>query len=220
MGTKYSNRLGFNPLKKEVVIATYNRDYGWVNELDKEVLITVYRKGDKELFPNEIHLKNVGVDVHTFFYHLYNRYDTLSDVTYFAQDYPLDHVSNYIELVNSNIEYLNQNAIQKVKNNCWFFNTYYNNTIECDNQGQPHHLEDYLNLKYIWDQLFKVKSPNSYVFTPSGHFVITKEHARKIPKEVYKKIVYILETGSNAPWEIERLEPYIFINNINDLYYE
>ena len=159
--------------------------------------------------------KNVGRCVHTFFYHLYNRYETLSDLTYFSQDYHEDHVANYIELMNGSLEILNENAIEKIDDNCWFFNTQFNAAIYCNNEGNPH---DYgLNLSNLWRRLFNTMPPNIYRFTPAGHFAITKEHATKISRDVYKKIIDILESENRAPWEVERLEPYIFINNYKDL---
>jgi hypothetical protein len=32
-------------MKKELVIAAYDRDYSWVNKLNNDVSVTVYRKG-------------------------------------------------------------------------------------------------------------------------------------------------------------------------------
>lgn len=200
---------------KEVVISAYNRDYSWIKNLNKDIKTTIYRKGDL-LLDGEIKIEpNVGRDVHTFFYHLYHRYDTLSDITYFSQDYHEDHVNNYLELMNGDINMLNNNAIEKIENDCWFFNTHFKMAIDCDNSGNPH--DSGLNLKNLWDKIFNINSPTHFKFTPAGHFAITKEHARKIPKEIYKKIIDILETEAKSPWEIERLEPYIFINNYKDL---
>jgi dTDP-4-dehydrorhamnose reductase len=200
---------------KEVVISAYNRDYSWIKKLNKDIKKSIYRKGDL-LLDGEIKIEpNVGRDVHTFFYHLYHRYDNLSDLTYFSQDYYEDHVNNYLELMNGDINMLNNNAIEKIENSCWFFNTQFKMAIDCNNFGNPH--DSNLNLKNLWDKIFNIDSPNIYRFTPAGHFVITKEHARKIPRDIYKKILDILETEYRSPWEVERLEPYIFINNYKDL---
>ena len=62
-------------MKKELVIAAYDRDYSWVNKLNNDVSVTVYRKGSGGLLDGEILITpNVGRDVHTFFYHLYNNF--------------------------------------------------------------------------------------------------------------------------------------------------
>jgi len=49
---------------------------------------------------------------------------------------------------------------------------------------------------------------------PGGHFVITKEQVRMRSKEFYKKIIDLLIEDDNSPWMFERLECYIFNNNL------
>ena len=54
---------------KELVIASYDRDYSWINNLDNNIKVTIYKKGNNELKSNEILIEpNLGRDVHTFFY--------------------------------------------------------------------------------------------------------------------------------------------------------
>jgi len=194
-------------MKKELVIAACNRDYSWIDFINDDVRVTVYKKGDSELKDNEVLIEpNLGRDVHTFFYHLYNNYDNLADVTFFSQDYPFDHVANYTSLINGNNLLWDAYAHQ-FNEGCWFFCTQYG-VLNCDKNGSPHHPG--LNLEGMWKQLFDLPCPDSFQFTPSGHFAITKEHARKTSKSQYRKILDILESQPTSPWEIERLEPYIF----------
>jgi hypothetical protein len=103
---------------KEIIIAAYDRDYSWIDQLDDDVKITIYRKGTNQNNPNEIYIENnVGRDVHTFFYHFANNYDNLSDYTFTSQDYFEDHVNNYIELINKIIINLNRNPCKLQVNN-------------------------------------------------------------------------------------------------------
>jgi hypothetical protein len=191
---------------KELVIAAYDRDYSWVNKLNPKIKITPYRKGDNPLLPGEAYIPlNQGRDVHTFFYHLFINYNNLADVTFFSQDYPFDHVQNYIDIINGDEKLWTQLSVQSIPG-CWFFCTQYN-VLTCDKQGAPHHPG--LNLEKMWNQLFDIPCPNSFHFTPTGHFAISKEYARKLPRSRYKQIINILETQPTSPWEIERLEPYI-----------
>jgi hypothetical protein len=194
---------------KEVVIAAYDRDYDWVNNLNSDVKVTVYKKGDSLLKDNEILIQpNLGRDVHTFFYHLYTQYDNLSDVTFFSQDFPFDHVANYIEIINGDKVLWNSLAKQHV-DGCWFFCTQYG-ILECDKNGAPHHPG--LDLEKMWNTLFPDdECPEHIYFTPTGHFAISKEQTQKIPKDYYRFILDILENETTSPWEIERLEPYIFL---------
>jgi hypothetical protein len=93
-------------MKKELVIAAYDRDYGWKQYINEDVKITVYNKNQNTLKEGEILLTpNVGRDVHTFFNHIIENYDNLSDYTFFSQDEPFDHVNNIIALVNGVPEY-------------------------------------------------------------------------------------------------------------------
>jgi hypothetical protein len=193
---------------KEIIIAAYDRDYSWIENLNQDVKVTVYKKGLNKLEPNEILIEpNLGRDVHTFFYHLVNRYDSLSDITFFSQDYPFDHVSNYIEMINGDRDLWNQNAKQ-TNGECWFFCTQYE-ILSCDRNGNPDHPG--LELEKMWNKLFRYPCPEVINFTPTGHFAISKAQAKKIPVEYYKHMLNILETQPTSPWEVERLEPYIFL---------
>jgi len=213
-----------NKQSKEVVIAAYDKNYNWINQLDSNVKVTVYKKGFESL-PNEILIEpNVGRDVHTFFYHLVHNYNNLSDYTFFAQDYPFDHVENYISLINGDKQLWFEHARQST-DGCWFFNTYYY-TFLCDKTGIPNSVViDDLSLKIwptgewrdmdlesTWHQLFNIPCPDYFMFTPAGHFCISKEQVLKKPLEYYKLILNILETNPESPWVIERLESYIFLH--------
>lgn len=193
---------------KEVIISAYKRDYSWINNLNSDIKATVYRKGENFNTPNEIFIENnVGRDVHTFFNHFVERYDTLSEYTFTTQDYFEDHVSNYLDIMNGNKDTWDTYA-QQVFSECWFFSTTYP-ILLCDRNGRPHH-DGTINLKPIWDKLFLDPCPETFRFTPAGHFCVSKSHVRKRPIGFYKDIVDILETDELSPWVIERLMPYIF----------
>ena len=198
---------------KELVLAIWDRDYTWINKLSNDIKITKYNKNLNTLKDDHIFLStNVGRDVHTFFYHIVNRYETLSEYTFFAQDYIEDHVNNYTDIINGDINDIKNNAIQDL-GGCWFFNTDYNYILECNSNGEPQH--GGLPLERIWNLLFNKPLPEPIRFTAAGHFCITKEHAHQYPVEWYKKILNVLETEEVSPWCIERFEPYIFENKKN-----
>ena len=192
---------------KELVIAVYNKDYSWVNKLDPKVKITPYRKGNNVLLPGEIYMPvNVGKGDHTIFHHLYTNYDNLADITFFSQDYPFDHVRNYVDIINGD-ETLWEDKGHQQKPGCWFFCTQYA-VINCNRRGAPH--SPRLNMLKMWEQLFDTPCPQTFHFTPTMHFAISKEYAHTLPRSRYKQIMDILATEPDSPWEIERLAPYIF----------
>lgn len=212
-------------MRKELVIAAYQRDYGWIKYVNHHVRVTVYRKGQKSEDPREIFLENnVGQDVHTFFYHIAKNYDKLADVTFFSQDHPFDHAFNYIDIINGNPTYWDLVARLK-KDTYWAFSTgtalhwephmpkeaYTGNTLICDTTGAPHHVPSNLNIDTLWTQLFKDPPPQKYEFVPAGHFCVTRDAVQNRSKAFYEKLVGILEsTRPFCPYEVERLEPYIF----------
>lgn len=213
-------------MKKELVISVFDKDLFWVNKVSKDVSIKKYRKGINLNLSDEIYLSNnVGRDVHTFFYHILNNYDTLADITFFSQDYPFDHIENYVEIVNSDVEFITKCSILHF-DGYWGF--HWNNIgtmwqlnpssqftngriLTCFNDGYPHDKNLYVD--ETWKSMFNCPYPSSYDFVPGGHFCVTKETVRIRTKEFYQHIVTLLETYDKMPWNIERLEPYIFNKN-------
>jgi len=202
-------------MNKELVIAAYNRDYEkHFSGVKEDVIKTVYRKGDiSNLKPNEIFIdNNIGRDVHTFYYHIVNRYDTLSDITFFSQDFFEDHVSNYIEIINGDKDTWDSNGTL-YDESCWFFNTgmmdHPRGTLDCDKNGFPHHN---LGNEIIetWDTLFESPCPETITFSTGGHFAISREGAHKVPLNTYKKVLDLLEKPyTSSPYVMERLNVYV-----------
>lgn len=213
---------------KELVIAAYDKNLDWITEVDRNVKITIYRKGDiLPLRENEIKITpNKGRCVHTFFNHIYTNYDNLSDYTFFVQDFPFDHWGNLLYILNSDVSEISRNASLTIGG----YYGYHNNTlgtawtmdpsyqfgngfvISCYSNGFPQDLNPNINVDKYWRLLFSDihSPPPMYEFIPGGHFVITKEQVRMRSKEFYKKIVDLLIEDDNSPWMFERLECYIF----------
>ena len=222
-------------MNKELIISVYNEDYSWINEINKDVKITVYRKGKEPLY-NEILIKNnVGRDVHTFFYHICENYNNLSDMLYFSQDYPFDHVENYVHIINGGIDECKNNSIVNFGG---FYGYHWNSVtvptpkagvmwtlyssnqfgpnnkvLICNSNGYPQDSNPNINVDSVWELLFNEPKPNNYEFVPGGHFSITKEQILKRSLDFYKSILNLLESDITMPWNIERLECYIFNEN-------
>jgi len=196
-------------MRKEIVIAAYDRDYSWINDIDPSVKITVYRKGSPdESKPYEIFLENnVGRDVHTFFKHIVDKYDTLAEFTFFSQDDPFDHVSNLVDMVNGDHALWTQEAMAWL-GECWFFDTNYRHLLVCDEFGGPHHPG--LRLLETWQKIFDHPMPNPIHFVAAGHFCISRTQIHRKPKSFYERIVKVLEEDPESPWCIERFEVFIF----------
>jgi hypothetical protein len=218
-------------MNKELVIAAYDKELDWLSHLNDDVKVKVYRKGDVlPLLEGETRLEpNKGRCVHTFFKHIHDNYDNLSDITFFAQDYPFDHWEDVIEVINN--ETWNDRCALQIDGYYGFhFNTITTpspkggvmwklspstqhgngNILACQSNGFPQDKNPNINVDDYWKKLFKDNKPSIYEFIPGGHFGITKESANNRSKQFYGKIVEILESDDTAPWMIERLECYIF----------
>lgn len=221
-------------MKTELVIAAYDSYLDWTEEISKDVKVTVYRKGDEpNQLEDEIRIEpNLGRCVHTFFNHIYTNYDSLSDYTFFAQDYPFDHWENIIEVINSqDPEVYEKNAQLKIGG----YYGYHFNTITipsprggcmwnlspskqhgngkvlaCNSDGSPQDTNPLINVDKYWNMFFSSEKPKQYEFMPGGHFGITRDHARLRSKSFYKSIIDLLLQETRSPWIVERLECYIF----------
>jgi hypothetical protein len=208
---------------KEIVISAYDKDIKWISRLGDDVKKTIYRKGDvlKSEFV-EIDIENFGRCVHTFFNHIYLNYDSLSDYTFFAQDYPFDHFEDIVEVINNNswedrvslkiggYYGFHFNSIGTMWNMFVSDHFNYGYVIKCLSNGMPQDHNPNINVDSYWENIFIQKSPPIYEFIPGGHFMITREHARLRSRDFYKNIVEFFKKDANAPWCIERLEGYIF----------
>lgn len=120
-------------MKVELVISVFDYDPNWIKFINDNVKVSLYRKGNGKSKSNEILLEpNVGRDVHTFFSHILNNYDKLSDVTFFCQDFPFDHWENIIQTVNGNLSTFLQNCQMRIGG---YFGYHYNTYESRGNDG-------------------------------------------------------------------------------------
>lgn len=219
-------------MNKEIVIAAYNRDLSWLDKFNGDVKKTIYRKGVSTNNPNEIFLENnVGRDVHTFFYHIYENYDNLSDITFFGQEFPFDHWEDIVDVIN-NDAWVERCALQIKGYFGFHFNTIKvhgaNGGLMWDMQNTTHHdkgkiitcnadgtpqaaLGTYkISINTSWYEFFDCDTPNIYEFMPGGHFGVTREHVHLRSRDFYKSVVDLLTNDVDSPWVIERLECYFF----------
>lgn len=218
-------------MTREIVIAAYDRYLDWLDQFNSDIKQTVYRKGEESAQrDNEIKLEpNKGRCVHTFFNHIYTNYDNLSDITFFAQDWPFDHWEDVVEVINNGTE--ESRCQLKIGGYYGFhFNTITvpsslggimwalspskhhgeGRVLICQSNGAPQDSNPDIDIEKYWSIFFQQVPPAEYEFIPGGHFGITREHAQLRSKEFYKKVVDFLLEEPVAPWIIERLECYIF----------
>ena len=147
-------------MTKELVIAKYDKNVSWIQDIKSDVTITIYNKNIKNLQDGDIVIHpNVGRCVHTFFYHIVKNYNTLADLTFFSQDYPFDHIPNYIDVINN--EKLLEDYIYK-SGDGYFINAYWSKEkpavtpfMYCDKYGYPQQKTIKLNIEKSWKTIFE-----------------------------------------------------------------
>jgi len=181
---------------REFVIAKHVRSTQWTNQLKGNVII--YNKSKDNLLPGEILIEpNFGRCIHTYVTHILKNYENLADETFFAQDSPFEHVPEYINIVN------NINKVEK-----FVCLTSYCSQSPKIIVGEKFGID--IEIPDFWNFLFLSKCPEMCNFCISTHFAVDKDTILIRTKNFYKKLLYILETRNEAPWEMERMLPYWF----------
>jgi hypothetical protein len=193
-------------MTKEIVVAYYKENIEWLENV-KDYKITIYNKSHIDI-PNTIKLENVGREMNTYFHHIIENYDNLSDVIFFTQGNPLDHVSNYIEILNGYPQTLS-NSVLSIGDAHFFSDII---TFICDMYGNPYHWG--LDMNVIWKTIFTSLPPEKIEFTAGCIFCVTKEQIKIRDLSFYQKCLELSKNRKNSPWEYERLMSFIFNQNI------
>lgn len=187
----------------KIIVSWYNENIEWTEQFSD---VIIYNKGEplNDSKYNEIILKNVGREGHTFYHHIVDNYDNLDDYQIFLQGNPFDHYSNILF-------FLNQIKIEQIFPHDFFFLS--DEMLICNLNGCKYHAN--LPIKYIYKELFenpKTFDMFEFAFGCGGQFIVSKRCILKKPKSFYEKIVKMLEYD-NCPIEgyiIERLNGVIF----------
>jgi hypothetical protein len=200
-----------------LIISHYNENLDWINEINNNIHIFIYNKGEKIININKkntqvINLKNVGREAHTYIYHIVNNYYNLEDLIFFSKGNSLEHYKNFVKDVNNH-------------SYGWLTDKH---IYVSDLYGNPQHpnlpikeFSDLINLKLkndffvLWKphSLFSVKKTNILKRDINFYInilnIIEKYHDdnSNIPQYEYNKY----NTGLIAtPWILERLWGEIF----------
>jgi hypothetical protein len=183
-----------------IVVARYNENINWCKKFSN---VIVYNKGDcLNNGYNEILLPNVGREGHTYYKHICDNYDNLTDYTIFLQGNPFDHSPNIMHDLNKYINnpFLNIN-----------FEFLSKNIIDCNLSGCEHHKD--LPLIETYEKIFGKRVENmKFKFGAGAQFIVSKKCILNRPKSFYSKIVELLENEINPieGFVIERFHKIIF----------
>jgi hypothetical protein len=184
-----------------IVVARYNENVEWSKNFSN---VIVYNKGDKlNSGYNEVLLPNVGREGHTYYKHICDNYDNLSDYIIFLQGNPQPHSPNYISNINKYInnsvlnidfEYLSEIVINaSLSGGCSY------------HPGLP--------LIDTYEKIFNERKEHlEFQFGAGAQFIVSKKCILNKPKAFYSKIVEILQKDLNPieGYVIERFHKIIF----------
>jgi hypothetical protein len=186
--------INYNILNNvEYVVAHYNKKIDWIldNKInDKTIIYNKSNANIKNEFKNVINLNNVGRESHTYIYHIIKNYDNLAEITFFTQDNPFDHCTDYI--IRMKEIYLNKNI---------FFYGFGNRNIRVQNYICKHH--DNIPIKKLCDELC-LNTNGNFTFTPGAIIMVRKSAILKHNIDFYKKCLSYLE------YNIDPIEGYVF----------
>ena len=179
-----SGRPGGGGPRVEVVIARCGEDLRWTRRLPSDVAVTVYDKSERPL-PGALQLPNLGREGHTYLHHIVARFDSLADITVFAQGHPFDHVHDFHPTVRAIAE-----GRMPVGGFRWL-----GFIIDTDDprgrrlftawSKNPEGRE--LPLEEFHQALFQSSAPPQVRFRPGAHFSVTRERIRFRSREFYVK---------------------------------
>jgi len=204
----------------KIVVARYNENIEWL-EPEKNNCI-IYNKGNPlHLGINEIRIRNVGRESHSYLRYIIDNYDNLPDVVVFTQGNISDHRGNndvqYLVKLKKEAQQYGKSrpfTSYRISREKSCFRPDFNKDNIHDGWFLPN---NYKNNKPIlfhtWFRRFiKKKYPDPIHVYTNGIFAVHKNLIRNRPKAFYKKMQCFLNHNSN-PAEghfFERSWYYIF----------
>jgi hypothetical protein len=183
---------GFVPTRsRSVVVARYDEDRSWLSEL-KVQQVHVYNKGNDGFGTK---LPNKGREAHTYFKHIADNYDNLTDVVFFLQGWPLDRSAGVIDGVN------NLSSFDFVEFGI--------DILETGEVQEP--------MISFWEVIFNGPCPRKpWVFRANSQFGVSRERIQQRPRRFYHDCLAACEAGlpsvkaESMPYLFEQVWNYVF----------
>jgi len=183
-----------------IVVARYNENIEWTKQFSN---VIIYNKGKPLIdYSNQFFLNNVGRESHTYYKHIYDKYDNLAEYTVFLQGNPFDHSPNIISNLNN---YINNKELDID------FEFLSERILSCNIKKCEYH--PVLPLIETYEKIFGEKKDNiNFLFGAGAQFIVSRKKILQRPKEFYLNIIKILETNIDPieGYVIERFHKLIF----------
>lgn len=172
--------------RRELVVARYGESVEWLSHVSRRVRTTVYDK----LYDGANPLPNVGREAHTYAWHVFHRYESLAEITFFSQGNPFDHVAD---------------IVWETERPTWEFRAL-GRTMRTGPFGDAGHTN--LPNAETYRSLTGLDFPELVLFSPGACFAARDSVLRRYPREWWRELVELLADPANrswGPWCMERL---------------
>jgi hypothetical protein len=209
-------------MKAELVIARYDENISWLNNIIGKIPIHIYNKGailDNTNYGAIISLPNVGRESHTWLHHITTRYASLPDITIFLQGRIDDLGNNVYTNINDYFPHAIQYGFSASAYGIFNPLQWQDINFEAD----PRYVEAWnngslarSNLSLIdYSTKFLGPLPLLTVTSMCGCFAISRKAVHARPINFYKELLATVSHHSN-PVEghyLERIWCYMFSSN-------
>lgn len=172
-----------------IIVTRYDEGLSWIKPyLDYSI---IYNKGDDNLPYPYIRLKNIGLEHHSWVYHIVNNYDTLPNHLIFLQGSPHYHFIGNVERFLDRFLDLERRKKIQVEDFDYIPLTDWYTT---ENINETELFETYVELFGKEPEFKKVE------YATCGQFCVSSERIRHYSKSFYKKYLNIFEKKNNIDY--------------------
>jgi hypothetical protein len=175
----------------QIITTRYDEGLSWIKPyLDYSV---IYNKGDDNLTYPYIRLKNIGLEHHSWVYHIVNNYDNLPDYLIFLQGSPHYHFIGNVERFLD--RFLDSEKRKSILNQ--FDDPEYIPLTDWYTTEPVEYTEVYETYLELFENppLFK-----TFEYATCGQFCISSKRIRHYSKSFYEKYLRIFERKNNLDY--------------------
>jgi len=192
----------------ELVVARCREDTAWVKRIPPGIRATIYDKSGESDTEDVERLPNIGREAHTYLYHIVRCYENPAALTVFSQGKPFDHVPDFHRV-------LRQVAAGTLRVGAFRWLGFIIDRDDrkgsllfrhCRGNGEGRAL----GMDEFCRALGRVPVPESFVFYPGAHFIVSADAIRRRSRSFYEKALDLSATLPDAAHGFERCWDWIF----------
>jgi len=201
------------PVDIQLVVSRYNEDLEWLKEEPfNKYPVIIYNKGTNDdfykptLLKEIVPLENVGVCVHSFFYHIINNYNSLSDVTVFLPGSCMDENKKKKTLTTLMLSEEKKDSVfitgvvNDVKKSLYDFNI--DRWESSNHKNRELNTSSDLKLSEIrpFGKWFETEFPDININNVNYHgiFSVSKTHIHNRSKNSYERLISYVDKENNT----------------------